>query len=169
MENNNDNKTNLEKLSLLIKNRQRKVQQKELEDIPLSTLQASLIIHMALTSLFILHAQVTPYSNGIDIFACFYSTFALCGLAYHFRNRIKVPIQRSIKFILVSTIVGLGVGSIAYYTPVGDTLQQKEFNNFFENKKLLIGHDYYETYLKNKDNIDELRILRERIYKELNI
>lgn len=169
MGNNNDNKNNLDKLSELIKNRQKKVAQQELEDIPVSSLRISLIIHLFFISFFILIAKVDPYFNGREIFGCFYITFALCFLAYHFRDRIKTPIQKSIKFILLSTIAGLFLGSLAYYTPIGTTLQQKSFDSFFENKKLLIGKDYYETYLKNKDNIDELKILRKRIYEELDI
>lgn len=165
----NKNKTQIEKIGKWIKHRQEKVSQQELEDIPISTLKISLIVHMVFIALFFLQALVSPYSNGLQVFACFYLTFSLSWLAYHYRNKIKIPIQRSIKFILFSTVAGFLMGSLAYYSPIGDKLEKKEFDSFFEREKLLIGDEYYNTYLKNKDNINELKILRERIYKDLNI
>lgn len=138
-------------------------------DISKTALIVYLIIHSTVITIFFFMAQLQVYSNGTAVFGCVYSTLALCFLSYQSKNRIKNSVQKSITFILLSTMLGLVFGAIAYRTPLGQIVEKRQFEVFFEENKNLVGKDYLETYQMNKDNIEELRLLRQRIQEELNI
>lgn len=169
MSKNNNDQSGLDKLRNMVREHKSKVAQKNLEDIPRSSQRLSLIVHVFFIAIFFMFAQVNPYNNSMDLFMCAYLTVALVAMAFHFKDKIKTPFVKSMGYILMSTITGLLFGFSLYHSPIGTSFEQKHLDVFFESNKALIGKDYYNTYLQNKENVIELRELRKKINDDLSI
>jgi hypothetical protein len=139
------------------------------EDIPKSSQRISIIIHVFFIAIFILLALTNMHNNWRQLFMCFYLTVALIWMANKYKDRTHVTTNKATRVILMATLAGLALGFFTYYTPIGESLQQKQLDAFFENNKALVGQEYYDMYIKNKDNMDELKILRKRIHDDLAI
>ena len=159
----------IERLKKLSKNHRTTVVQAELDDIPKSSQLFMLLIHVSLISSIFFRAQTNPYNNWLDLGMCFYLTGALVFLSFKFKERIKTSVSTSMKAILMSTIIGLLIGFISYHSPIGEKFEQKQLTEFFENHKTLINKTDYTLYLNNKDNLVELKELRQKINNDLNI
>lgn len=137
------------------------------QEISKSSQKASIIIHVFSIAIFFLLALTNMHNNWLELFMCVYLTVALIWMACHYRDRTHVPAQKATRVILLATVFGLTIGFGTYYTPVGESLERKQFDAFFENNKALVGQEYYDMYIKHKDNLVELKILRQRIYDDL--
>lgn len=169
MSKNNNNESFAEKLKRWEAERKERVERVNSQDIPTSSQKASIIIHIFSIAAIFLLAQTNMHNNWLELFMCFYLTLALIWMAHHYKDRTHVPTQKATRVILLATVIGLALGFGTYYTPVGESLQRKQFDSFFEKNKALIGQEYYDIYVKNKDNVDELKILRKRINDDLAI
>lgn len=167
MSKNNNNESFQEKLKRWESERKDRVEKINTQDITLSSQKASIIIHVFSIAVFLLLALTNQHNNWLQLFMCFYLTGSLIGMAHYYRDRTHVPTQKATRVILLATVVGLGLGFVTYYTPVGEGLEKKQIDSFFEQNKALVGQEYYDNYVKNKDNIDELKILRQRISDDL--
>lgn len=146
-----------------------KIIKEDLKPISKTAQKIVICIHIIFISMFFLKSLIFPYENWPYLFACLYLTGALIFVAYKTKNRITFNINRSIKIILLSTILALLVGFITYHTPFGEALEIKELNVFFEQNKIFLGKEYYSIYLNNKDNLTELKILRDIVKEDINI
>lgn len=167
MSNNKKDDSYLEKLTRLTKERREAVKLQELEDIPKSSQKLSIIIHVFSIAIFILLALTNMQNNWLQLFMCVYLTVALIWLANKYKDRTHVPTHKATRVILMATVAGLALGVGTYHTAIGESLQQKQLDAFFETNKALVGQEYYDMYVKNKDNMDELKILRQRINDDL--
>lgn len=164
---NHNKESLLHKIKRWIGERQAKVEIANSKDIPISSQKSSIIVHVFFISLIFLIAQTKMYNNWLELFMCFYLTAALICMAHYYRYKTHVPTQKATKTILLSTVVGLGLGFAIYHTPIGESLEKKQIDSFFEKNKAFIGQKYYDIYVKNKDNSYELKILRKRIHDDL--
>lgn len=167
MSNHNNKESISYKIKRWLAERQAKVKIANSKDIPISSQKFSIIVHVFFITFIFLIAQTIMYNNWLELFMCFYLTAALICMAHHYRYKTHVPTQKATKIILLATVVGLGLGFAIYHTPVGESLEKKQIDSFFEKNKALVGQEYYDIYIRNKDNIDELKILRKRIHDEL--
>lgn len=169
MSKNNNNESFSEKLKRWEEERKARGKRINSQDISESSQKASIIIHVFSIATIFLLAQTNMNNNWLELFMCFYLTVALICMAHHYRDKTHVPTQKATRVILLATVVGLALGFGTYYTPVGESLERKQFDTFFENNKSLVGQEYYDMYIKNKDNLVELKILRQRIHDDLAI
>lgn len=109
---------------------------KDLKTISKTAQKIVICIHIIFISIFFLKSLVFPYANWLYLFSCLCLTCGLIFVAYKTKDRITFNINKSIKIILLSTILGLLVGFITYYTPFGEAWEIKELNVFFEEKKI---------------------------------
>lgn len=169
MSNHNNKESFSEKLKRWEEERKARVERVNSQEIPESSQKASIVIHVFSIAVIFLLALTNMHNNWLELFMCFYLTVALIWMAHHYRDRTHVPTQKATRFILLATVIGLTLGFGVYSTPMGESLERKQFDAFFENNKALVGQEYYDMYIKNKDNIDELKILRKRIHDDLAI
>ena len=169
MPNHNNKESFSEKLKRWEEERKARVERVNSQDIPASSQKASIIIHVFSIAVIFLLALTNMHNNWLELFMCFYLTIALICMAHYYRDRTHVPTQKATRLILLATVIGLTLGFGVYSTPIGESLERKQFDAFFENNKALVGQEYYDMYVKNKDNIDELKILRKRIHDDLSI
>jgi len=169
MPNHNNKESFSEKLKRWEEERKARVERVNSQDIPASSQKASIIIHVFSIAVIFLLALTNMHNNWLELFMCFYLTIALICMAHYYRDRTHVPTQKATRVILLATVIGLTLGFGVYSTPIGESLERKQFDAFFENNKALVGQEYYDMYVKNKDNIDELKILRKRIHDDLAI
>jgi hypothetical protein len=169
MSNHNNKESFSEKLKRWEEERKARVERINSQDIPQSSQKASIIIHVFYIATIFLLAQTNMNNNWLELFMCFYLTVALIWMAHHYRDRTHVPTQKATRVILLATVFGLALGFGTYHTPVGESLEREQFDTFFESNKALVGQEYYDMYIKNKDNLVELKILRQRIHDDLAI
>lgn len=121
------------------------------------------IFHFLVIILLTLKASFNIYINYVDLYFICYLTIVLIVLSY--RDK-ELNFLRSLMAILISTFLGLFTGFVIYNTPIGESLEKEHLNKFFEKNKETISLINYNIYLKNKDDLNELRYLRKEL-KEL--
>jgi len=169
MSNYNKKESYLEKLSRIIKNRQEVVRKQELEEISKTSQKMALLIHAFFISFFFFDALANPYNNWISLFMCFYLTTALVVIAFKFKERIETPFAKCARNILVITVISLLSAFLCYNSSMGEQFEQEQIAKFFEHNKALVGKDYYNSYLTNKDNLIKLKELRKQVYDDIAI
>lgn len=169
MSNYNKKESYLEKLSRIIKNRQEVVRQQELEEISKTSQKMALLLHAFFISYFFFDALANPYSNWVPLFMCLYLTTALIFMAFKFKSRIETPFVKSTRNILVVTVISLLSAYLCYNSSMGEQFEQEQIAKFFEHNKALVGKEYYDNYLTNKDDLIKLKELRKQVYDDIAI
>lgn len=137
--------------------------------IPKSTKFIYLLVHFLFISILFNSTLITPYNNILTIVGIVYCTSALISLAAKYKNELQCSTQKSMKFILLTTILAIASSWSFYKSPVGEAFELYTLSNYFITNKSLIGETYYEAYEQNKQDIEKLRELRKSINEDLNL
>lgn len=137
--------------------------------IPKSTKFIYLLVHFLFISILFNSTLITPYNNILTIVGIVYCTSALISLASKYKNELQCSTQKSMKFILLTTILAIASSWSFYKSTVGEAFELYTLSNYFIANKSLIGETYYEAYEQNKQDIEKLRELRKSINEDLNL